>query len=295
MKRILFAIFTLICLTSSAQDSFFQYPTPPESIEGFYPRCNYIVEHFWDRCEMKNAFSSKVKFKKAFNDYVSFAIYAGKDTVFASIDNLIDRVSKQPKNLVTLGLIAEECLYCDSAELYSEELYYPFAKAIAFSKKISQAEKARFARQEKILANSQVGMVAPDFSFVMSDGQKSNFGQHKGCRTILMFSDPNCDDCRMLFVRLSADFNMRQLIEKGQIRFVAINPGEADNDWKMAVKDFPATWIVGASEEVEEYFDLDNLPATYYLDSEQKILSKTIDSNKLLEMFRMLNTSLNQN
>ena len=63
----------------------------------------------------------------------------------------------------------------------------------------------------------------------------------------------------------------------------------------MAVKDFPTTWIVGASEEVEEYFDLENLPATYYLDSEQKILSKTIDSNKLLEMFRMLNTSLNQN
>ena len=280
-------------LTAVAQDTFFQYPTPPESIEGFYPRCNYIVEHFWDRCDMKTAFSSKVKFKRAFKDYVSFTVYAGKDTVFTSIDNLIKKVEKQPKDLLFLGQIAEECLYSDSADIYSEELYYPFVKSVANCKKISSEDKARFTHQEKILAHTQVGMTAPDFEFTMPDDTKSTFGSHKGVRTILMFSDPDCDDCRMLFVRLSADFNLKKLLEKEQLRLAIITPGEATDEWKMAVKDFPAAWIVGASEEAEEYFNLENMPATYYLDANQKILSKTVDSNRLIDMFRTLNATLN--
>lgn len=295
MKKILSSLlFLFICVTALSQDTFFQYPTPPESIEGFYPRCNYIVEHFWDRCDLKSAFSSRAKMKSAFKDYTSFAVYANKDTLNMSIDNLIKQVAKQPKNLLTLGYIAEECLYSDSAEIYSEELYYPFAKAVALSKKISNAEKARFVRQEKILANSQLGMICPNFSFIMVDDTKANFANYKGVRTVLLFSDPDCDDCRMLFVRLSADFNLKKLIEKGQICFAVITPGTPSDDWKMAVKDLPATWVIGTSEEVEEYFNLDSLPATYYLDAEQKLLSKTIASDRLLELFRTMNTALNQ-
>ena len=180
MKKILSSLlFLFICVTALSQDTFFQYPTPPESIEGFYPRCNYIVEHFWDRCDLKSAFSSRAKMKSAFKDYTSFAVYANKDTLNMSIDNLIKQVAKQPKNLLTLGYIAEECLYSDSAEIYSEELYYPFAKAVALSKKISNAEKARFVRQEKILANSQVGMTCPNFYFTMVDATKANFENQK--------------------------------------------------------------------------------------------------------------------
>ena len=136
-------------------------------------------------------------------------------------------------------------------------------------------------------------MTAPDFEFTMPDDTKSTFGSHKGVRTILMFSDPDCDDCRMLFVRLSADFNLKKLLEKEQLRLAIITPGEATDEWKMAVKDFPAAWIVGASEEAEEYFNLENMPATYYLDANQKILSKTVDSNRLIDMFRTLNATLN--
>lgn len=295
MKRILFFLISLFSLSAMAQEPFFQYPTPPESIEGFYPRCNYIVEHFWDRCDMKSAFSSKAKFKNAFNDYVSFTIYAGKDTVYTSIDKLIKAVEKQPKNLLTLGQIAEECLYSDSTSTYSEELYYPFVKAIAQSKKISSAEKARFVHQERILAHTQVGMIVPDFEFTMADDTRSSLAKYKGVRTILMFADPDCDDCRMLFVRLSADFNLKSLLEKNQVALIIITPSEPSDEWKLAVKDFPASWVVGASEDADNVFDLENLPATYYLNAEQKILSKTIDSNRLLEIFRVLNISQNSN
>lgn len=292
MKRIFLLLTILASLCVSAQEPFFQYPSPPESIEGFYPRCNYIVEHFWDRCDMKTAFSSKAKFKNAFNDYVSFAIYAGKDTVSSSVERLIKEVGKQPKNLLTLGLIAEECLYSDTTEIYSEELYYPFAKAVATCKKISAADRARFVRQEKILANTQVGMVVPDFTFTTPDGSTKNFRSEKGKRTFIIFSDPGCEDCRMLFVRLSADFNLRKLIDKGYIKLAVITPGEADDEWKAAVSSYPEEWVVGASEDVDEYFDLESLPATYYLDTTQKILSKSVDTSRLIEMFRVINANI---
>ncbi len=294
MKRIgiiavLLALISLASVSQETNRTYFLYPSPPESMTNFYQRCNFMTDRFWDNCNLKSAFSSRVKMKGAFEDYISIAAHATVDTVMMSFDKLIKEVSKTPKNLLTLGEIAEECLYSDSAQFKSEQMYLPFAQAVADCRKLSSADRARFARQAKILSNSQVGMIAPDIEFTRRDGSKGHLNDVAG-RIILFFNDPDCDECNMLMVRLSADYNRKQLHERGYLTLVSIYPGEADEEWKNRVMDYPENWVVGASANVDELFDLESTPVIVYLTPDHKILSKDIDHERLLEMIRILNS-----
>lgn len=292
MKKLIIAIILLLSFVNClrAQDTFFQYPTPPESIEGFYPRVNYMVEHFWDRCDMKGAFSSRARMKSAFEDYIQLVAQAQSDTAMTSIDNLIKSVRKaDAKNLLTLGMIAREVLYSDSAEVFSEQLYYPFAKAVAQTGKISAADRAPFEYEAGILGTSQVGMILPDISFTRPDGTRGSLSDAGHKRVLLMFSDPECDECRMLAVMQSTDTNLRQLHEKNFLQLVVLYPGDPTDDWKRRVANYPEEWIVGANPDLDTMFALDVMPRVYFLSPERKILSNGLDTSRLFEMYRMLN------
>lgn len=295
MKKLILAlsIILTISLNVKAQDTFFQYPTPPESIEGFYPRCNYMVEHFWDRCDMKRAFSSRMKMKSAFEDYMQLVTQAQIDTAMTSINNMIQRVRKaDAKNLLTLGNIAREVLYSDSALIFSEQLYLPYAKAVAECGKISSAERAPFEYETGILSTSQVGMTLPDIPFTRPDGSKGSLYETSGKRVILMFFDPECNDCRMLTVMQSTDVNLRQLHEKGFLQLVLLYPGDPTDEWKEKAASLPTEWIVGANPDLDSMFNLEVMPNFYYLSPKHKILTKNLDTSRLFEMYRMLNQNV---
>lgn len=279
--------------SQNSDGHYFQYPVPPESLETLTDRTNFLMEHFWERCNMKSAFSSLPKMREAFNDYVQFMPYADAAVVHASIDNLIKQVQKNPRNLLALGEMAEGALYGDTAMVVCDECYLPFAKAVAEHKKIPAADKARFAYQAASLAGSQIGMEAPDFTFTTPEGETKTLAEvSRGAYVVLFFNDPECGDCELARVRLTADMNLNDLIDAGQIRVVSILPGEPTDEWKERAKSYSGKWIVGSSPNVDEIYDMRVSPVIYYLDNKRKILSKSLDTDGLKEGFRVVNEKL---
>lgn len=272
-------------------DTYFPYPTPPEALTTLSERTNYLVEHFWDRCNLKSAFSSRAKLAVAFRDYVSFMPYASSDTVHESINRLIDEVKRNKNNLLTLGEIAESALYSDSAEVLSDELYIPFATAVASNKKIPGASRARFEHQARVLTNSQLGAIAPALPFETADGNKSDLSKVESPYILLFFNDPDCDDCTLVKARLAADYNTRQLIDKGILKIVSIYPDSPSDEWKNSVSLYPSTWVVGASEEADDTFDMRNAPVMYFLDKDRKIIAKNMVIDNVIYAFNMINNA----
>ncbi len=272
---------------------YFPYPVPPESMATLTERTNFLIEHFWERCNLKSAFSAKQRMREAFNDYVTFMPYADAAVVHASIDNLIKQVQKNPRNLLTLAEMAEGALYSDTASVVCDECYLPFAKAVADNKKIPAADKARFIYQAGSLQGSQVGMEAPDFTFTTPDGEQKTLSEvSKGAYVVLFFNDPECGDCELARVRLAADMNLNDLIEAGQIRVVSILPSEPSDEWREKAASFNKNWIVGAAPTVDEIYDMRVSPVIYYLDGKRQILSKSLDTDGLKEGFRVVNEKL---
>ena len=290
MKKIIISLlFIIATLPIYADDIFFQYPQAPENLTTLSQRANYVVEHFWDKCNLKSAFSSRDKMTKAFRDYITYMQFAAKDTTISSINNLIKTVQKTPQNMLTLGEIAEETLYGDSAMFWSDELYLYFANAVINTKKLSTAEKARYKHHSTVLTNSMVGSKLPNFTFTTPKGEKVEFDSVNAPAIILFFNDIECADCQLAKVRLATNINLNKLIDNGVIKIVTIYPGEPSKEWETEVESYPNNWIIGANEEIYDMFDMRTSPTIYQLDDKHTIIAKNLNVEGIISVVGNIN------
>lgn len=274
------------------EERLFEYPTPPEELVSLQERTTYLVAHFWDKCNLHSAILNREKFKTAFLDYVSFMPYADSLVVHESIGKLISAYKKSPEQLLVLAEIAENAVYNGEADFTSDELFLPFAKAVIANKKISKTKKARLAHEAKIVEQTQVGNIAPELKYTHRDGSKGQLSDTRGAHVLLFVNDPDCEECRMARLRLSVDHNINQLIDDGLLKIVSIYPDEYSEEWAQDVANYNSRWIVCASTQVDEEYDLRLTPTIYYLNPEGVILSKSLTVEGLIEAFHVINSKI---
>lgn len=297
MKKTFTRIITVVCLLASAfhgkaaNDELIPRPLPPDTLLNLQPRCDFIINRFWDRCNFEQAFLHPKELNAAFGEWILIMPHASADTVHASVDKLIAKFAKSGPNTLKIAEMAENWLYSDTAQFRSEEVYLPFAKAAATHKKISKAEKARFAQQAQIIESSGLGKRVPDLKFTRLDGSKGSLADASGSSVLIFINDPDCSDCNLARVRLSADFNTNQLLKEGELTIVSLYPGEPDSkEWQEAAASYPETWIVGAMPDADLYFDLRESPTFIFLNKDHKVLAKYMPVDHYLNAFRIVNS-----
>lgn len=297
MKKLFIGILVFISLLAAATTAkaasgdLFTYPSPPDTMVTLEARCNFIVSRFWDRCNFGTAFKSPAKLNAAFGDWIAIMPYANADTVYNSIDKLLARFEKKGPETLSMAMMAENWLYSDTAEMRSTEVYLPFARAAVSNKKISKAEKARFESHVKIIESSSVGSIVPDIPIIYADGSKGSFASVQGASILLFFNDPDCMDCNFARIRLSADPNTRELVERGELTVVSIFTGDIHNDgWQKSIDSTPQGWLTVAMPDADVYFDLRRSPLFSFLNARHRVLVSNLDVDYLLGVFRTANT-----
>lgn len=297
IKYLLISVLMLagIALRGSAQSASdqpttdFPYPIVPDSISTFQARCNYLADHFWDFCEMSKAFSAKQKMAKEMEIYLTLVSNAEPSRAIAGVNALMKKLEKQPKDQVFMASIAEGRLYSDTAEVWIDELYLPFAEAVASNKRVSKAEKARFEQQAEVLRKSLVGKPAPSLPYTRRDGTQGNLMNDSAEVVIVFFNDPDCSDCNMARIRLDADISMTELIAEGKVKVVAISVAEPDEEWRKSAENFPSTWEVGAAPDADLEIDLrSGTPDFYIIDRKHNIRYKHLNIIQVIDVARQL-------
>lgn len=287
-----FVALTAICspVLEAADGDLFKYPEVPADKVTLSERCNYLVYHFWDKANLTAVFSSRQKLHNTIGDWFGFMPYATADTVHMSIDRLIGKVSKNGPNTLTLAEMAEAWVYSDTSEMRSEELYLPFAKAASTHKKISKAERERFLAQVKVIETSGLGATLPvTLKFKNRDGQEMSIGDIMGNSILLAFVDPLCSDCQLDMVRLSADPNVKDLIQCGEMTVVMLYADKPNERWDSKVASMPAEWIAGTMPDADEHFDLTLIPTYYFLDGDYKVIAKDLVADQILSAAAVAN------
>lgn len=296
MKKIILLIVALLSLGAGAQDNgLFQLPIVPENITTLQDRSDYLVEHYWDFCDLGKAFSQRDKMADAFDVYLSLMPYASAEKVFESVDKFMDKINKGP-DVLFIADLAEQKLYGDSAEYASDELYLKFLDKIVANKKVDKNSKLRYQHQQRVLSRSQIGMPAPEFEYIDIDGHKGKFvNDSTKIGTMLFFNDPDCTSCSMARLRLDADVQATRLTGEGYFDIYSVYPGEADEQWKAMAADYPASWRVVASPEVDEIYDLRSSPSFYLINPDGKILFKTDNVDLILDIMARLGAGVRYN
>lgn len=268
-----------------AADTYFPYPAIPESLPLGRPRANYYVEHFWDFCPWKSAFSSQRKMSEAFDDFAEMLTVAQVDTVNMALDNLISKVKKRPNDLHKLTLMAEGKFYADTAERIIDMVYLPFAKAAAANKKIPADERRRFARQASVIENSQPGQTLPAINLLLADGSTValNDTTDGANEYVLIFDVPGSWEARMNRIQLAANASARTLIESNLIKPLYIYPGTPPAEWWKENEDLPESWTLAALPETESYIDQRVKPTVIITDSGKRITEKFMTVPRLIQ------------
>lgn len=294
MKRLLIVAFLVILATAwapraAAAETPFAYPQVPDSITDINARYNYFVTHFWDRVDLKRAFSSKPNVKAAFADYVAPMRFADADVVYASVNAFIDRLRKQPADLLYVAELAEAQLYSDTASVPSDELYVAFLRPILACKKIDRNLAARFDMHLRQLQHSLKGKPLGELQFTDREGRRVRFMPRGGQALIIYFNDPDCSDCSLAKTRLMADFRAAELIESGQLAILALTPGDPDEHWRAGVASYPDTWLTGADPDLDLNLDLrSGIPSFYLVDEQGNVAAKHLSIDTLLNILRRI-------
>lgn len=290
VKQLIFCLLLFIGVSSGAKaDTYFQYPIVPDSIKHFQRRCDYMARHFWDFCELKKAFSAKQKMANEFKVYISILRNATPDSAIASVNRFNKKLEKQAADQLFMAECAENLLYGDTAEVWIDELYLPFAEAVAANKRIDKASKAHFAHQANILRNSLTGKRIGSLPYTTREGEKRNLDNDSAQVLVVFFNDPDCDDCNLARIRLDADISMTELINEGKAKIVAISLTEPTEEWKQAVSSYPSTWTVGANPDADLNIDLRNgTPDFYIVDKNHNVRFKHLNIDQVLDVARQL-------
>lgn len=297
MKKTILAFLTLvISISASAQvngavsQQFFQLPIIPDSIVSFQNRCDFMVTHYWDFCDLKKAFSSRDKMADAFKMYISFMPYASADVVFKSVDKFLGGISKKPDDMLFIARLAENNIYADTAEFQSEQLYTHFIDGILKSKKLDKNSREYYEKQASVLHNSQEGMMAPTFDITDSQGAKTKFVTDTAqFATLLMFMVPGDSDAELAKTRLNANIKTSQLVKSGMLKIYCIatkNNGERFTS--------PEGWTSGFAPGIEEIYDVRKSPMFYIINSEGKILKKGNELEPVLNVMQLIRIPRNK-
>lgn len=297
MKKTILAFLTLvISISASAQvngavsQQFFQLPIIPDSIVSFQNRCDFMVTHYWDFCDLKKAFSSRDKMADAFKMYISFMPYASADVVFKSVDKFLGGISKKPDDMLFIARLAENNIYADTAEFQSEQLYTHFIDGILKSKKLDKNSREYYEKQASVLHNSQEGMMAPSFDITDSQGAKTKFVTDTAqFATLLMFMVPGDSDAELAKTRLNANIKTSQLVKSGMLKIYCIatkNNGERFTS--------PEGWTSGFAPGIEEIYDVRESPMFYIINSEGKILKKGNELEPVLNVMQLIRIPRNK-
>lgn len=124
---------------------------------------------------------------------------------------------------------------------------------------------------EAMLHNNE-GDEAIDFVFYDPADQEHNLRQYIGHSTLIIFNDPECEECAMLRQHIVDTGELGGYNIDSTTTVLVIYPDMPTDEWREAVVHYPRHWIVGYAEDVSDMYDLRTLPSTYLLDNNHRIL-----------------------
>lgn len=266
-------------------DPLFTYPVAPEELENIMDKSNWLMQHFWDSLDFKKKEPlNQAALNDAFRVYSLPMQFAEKTEVEISVDNLLKKIQKNPTFAIQFMKGAEDNLYGPKASIWIDEVYMKFLNAYIKNKKIKSPRKIRYERQLKQLENSKVGATPTNFTFTTPLGNPGKF-EPRGVFTVIEFGDPDCEDCRMAKLKLDTDVTFSSLVDRGLVNmmFIAVDP---EQGWETKMASYPEKWVVGASSDVAEIYDLRQSPSFYVIGKDGKIMAKNINLDQVMRLAR---------
>lgn len=258
-----------------------QLPKIPEEIEDPDERLSYLLIHYWDRMpwEDREAMADTAFVDQTTVNYLD--LLARADSIRAS-EAYRAMLAKAPEaGAFRIDSITEQYLFNPESPLYSPGLFLVVVDA-----NIAMPAKARINRDRLVslkqdLMKNRPGHPAADFNISLREGGSATLSAIAAQQeeTLLIFYDTDCNVCKDAMKRIEENENIRQRMEEGILRIVAVDAfGSPQEEWERQAAEMPKGWTVGRAPEVdeEELYLLKATPTIYVVGKDMKVIAQDI-------------------
>lgn len=270
----------------------FTLPAIPDTLQTVESRSSYLVAHYWDRF----SFADSLQFmnqpemvEQAVVDYVDLFRLVPATEAENSLSALMDQASVTLNGFLFFYNTLEKYLYDATSPMRNEALFIPVLQKMMASNKLNDDDKLRPAMLLKSVSKNKVGSMAADFSYTKPDGSQHRLSEVQTPLTLLLFFDPECDDCHQVIMRLEKTDVLNQLTADRQLTVLAVYPGENKRLWQTMAQHMLPTWEIGMDESQtiynKELYDILGFPSMYLLDQHKTVILKDASLTALEEYF----------
>lgn len=270
-----------------------KFPSIPETIKVPQQRAAYLLLHFWDNMDWNNndLIGNDNFMEQNLSTYFDLFNHVAPEDINPAVVRMIEQASVSPDAIEKISAIADLYLYDTQSPIMNENYYRIVVERLIDSNKISDYRATILQAALEDMAKNAEGTEATSFPFILRNGSTTDLKKeinHSG-RTILLFYDPDCDDCAMVESLMQSNAKINTSIADGSLKVIAVCPYSVDTDsWATHASTLPATWTVGYSPDGEVdgegIYILRATPTLFLLDSNGKVLQKDIRYEILREI-----------
>ncbi len=263
----------------------FPMPKVPDFITGQEERMAYALEHYWQAYEFNDTTKANRDMgEQGFSNFLLLLQHADSATAARSVRRYLEKGFAQPSLRALHNGMIRHYLDNPNSPLRNDVLYVHFLRAqLDFYGPDEVAERERCAFLLRMVSLNQPGTIAADFRFTDRNGKKGRLHAIKSPLTLLLFNDPDCENCQKEMPRLIAS----PLLQSPGLAVVAVYPDADTAIWKSAQSRMPATWTDAYSPDGEvvsrAIYYLPAMPSLYLLDADKRILLKDATPESALQ------------
>lgn len=273
----------------SNQDLLFELPIPsiPEDLDSA-DIAGFFLEHFWDGLDFTDTLLTHNRdfLEQNFANFSQALIISNDSSARRKgAATLMKKAEADSVVYKMLSEIAYHYLYDPNSPMLDEESFIPFMEIFKDSELLNEAERERNRFLLQNALKNRPGMRAADFTYVTSDGKTTSLYKTPVKRNLLViFYDPDCDNCKEIIGKLAESPGLREMINQGDISLLAIYSGENKKLWDETAPSLPKEWTVGYNsgsiEDNDDYFFRAS-PTIYLLDNNKNVLVKDLSPSRL--------------
>ena len=286
MRR-LFLLFLFFIATASLWAQQYTLPQVPDSIRDATARADYATARFWERYNFCDTTLLTPDYaEQALADFIGLLRYASTEGREVAIERWLDGAKASPQVYNYFAKQADYYLYHPNSPLRDDELNLLVVRHVAQCEVADEAQRTRARFLLKLGTRNQVGDVVSDFTCQTADEKEHQLIEmlHTPL-TLMLFYDPECDNCRGMIFRLRYSSMINQCISDGRLTFLAVNVMKEEEGEEVAEEDLPNNWLqVRDVTGVQEHllYDLSGLPVLFLLDADGRVVQRQTDIHQVM-------------
>lgn len=248
-------------------------PAVPPELQTPEERAAFVSSHFWDALDFaRDSRSLDTAFvEQNFANYLAILSVTPEKDARKAVARLLNEAGKSEPAYGLLRHVVVKYLDDPNSPMRSEDLLVYFLEE--WSKPAERDEAVRLRAQnrlEEVMKNRR-GSCASDFRIVGNDGRETTLLKELKGETIVMFYDPDCEQCRE-----AKELLAKSPLPKG-VTLMAIDIAGDRKRHDETKGSMPKAWTVWFdSEGIEdnEKYVFQAMPTFYVLDADGTVLMK---------------------